>query len=401
MVTNEPVITYRVTLTHNDKGVAFNAREALKRSTVPPSGLVVQARFQEEPSSSRSTIIVSLRDDRNEAYLREVIERSHLVHPGAKLRIESIHPLVEEEGRTIREGGLQAKLTALEERYQQANTDLNHVRDENARLKRRLDIAGKVSSPLEGLLGYFDQLQLDVSKVVDDDFDLRYLRKVFSGEVEDTFDNYINFGREIPLTREEIQEVEQFDYTTALQELQELVEKVQEAQEQLEYVQGLEEGKIPIPPVVKKAVIQSIRALEPDKTVARYQELKGSTEQKKERRQMLSKQRDRYKSLSDHRGLLEAASGEIPVILNYTGDTIEIYFPFQSKKVKPAFIRDLTEELQSSYAFTGKDVQIIDHKFLAYTIHNPGDLTERIMAAVPFPLRVAGFNRIVRYQLGG
>lgn len=400
MVANESAITYVIELTHSDKGIAFNARDALKRNTSPSSGYVVQARFKEEASSGRSTILVSLRGDRNEEYLREVLGKSHLIHPGAHLRIESIHPLAE-EGSTVREGGLQAKLAATEERHQQARVELEQTKDENVRLKRRLETAGKVESPLEGLLNYFDQHQLDVAKVIDDEFDIRYLRKVLASEIEDTFFNYVNFGRETPLPEEEIQELEQFDYNAASQELTDLEKKVTEAQEQLAYMQGVEEGKIPVPAAVRQTVLDSLHALEPEKTIARYQELEGSIVQKRERQQVISKQRERYQALGEHRELLKVASREIPVIFNNVNDTVEIYFPFQSKKVKPTFIDDLTKDLQSSYTLNEKDVEPLEHKFLAYRVRNAGDIVEQMLVAIPFPLQVAGFNKIVRYQIGG
>ena len=141
-------LTYRVKITHDDKGIGYSAKKAFEAHQRQPFSFIVQARFAEQPTSVSTTLDIIVRDDHFLTNLREIINRSGRMPNNNRetYKIESVELLHDSQAGE--------RLKDLQRLYSALQRQLETQRLENQDLLSRgsqIEVQ-TVSTPLHGLL---------------------------------------------------------------------------------------------------------------------------------------------------------------------------------------------------------------------------------------------------------
>ncbi len=391
-------LTYILTMSHKDRGIGFTAKTALQNAQKSPHSPIVQAKFSGTSSSSETIFEIEVEDSPLTAIIENAINSSgRMPAVQGTYKIEKIELQVADSGSSRATKNLQRDLSS-------AQRQAGLLREENARLRQESTLAAKnkveITTPLQGLLAYFETTNYNPEVLLEERVDLDFAHRVLSGEIRNTFDNYINhvLGRELSV--EDIQKILTYQEIES-EESARLRAEYETAKTELEYLEKLKSGKTDIPETLRPAYIKFIEDKKHEKTVNEYDA--KQQEQKKiiAEKAMLLKLKEKYGTFSDSINLLTDASSEVPVIFNMLKNTVEIYFPFNSRDVKSGFIDDLTKELKSY--FDDAEVELLEGKQVAYKIvngKNLADAVDTLIEDTPVTLKVSGFSKIVPYRLG-
>lgn len=381
------VLKYIVEIEHGEKGIGFEAREALKSSQRAGVPLVQQAKFVGQPTGSLTRIEVTVDEGYNAEQIRHLLENSGRLPRGC-YEIKSVTFLSEEEG-------LKEKLRELEGQYRAAQSDAVALREENARLRAAIR---PIASPLEGMLKYFDSLDLTPQTLLEDSADYTFARRVSAREITNTFPNYANHVLGRSFTGEQMEAILKFDSQIAHAELSGMEAAYRTALEELAYMQRLTEGSVDIPPTLRDDFIKVIEGKNHKVAIRSYEGKKQEFDETAELHQTLTRLRERYQRFAEHLEILEEAADEIPAVFNMTGSEVQIYLPFKTRVVRTAFIEDLVREL-GSY-FGRAQITTLPADYVAFEIQAPNARIAPILEDIPFTLKAAGFNRIKPYVFG-
>lgn len=381
------VIKYVVELSHEDKGVGYAAQKALHGAQRAGLPLIQQAKFIGSPTGSKTLLEVTV----DESYLPEQI--SHFLENSARLpeglyKIVSIKLLSAEEE-------LKERLQGLEAQYRAVQSDAVALRDENTRLRAAIKPIG---SPLEGILKYFDSLELTPQTLLEDSVDYDFARRVSAKQVPNTFPNYANHVLGRSFTEEQIATILKFDSQAATVELSGMEATYRTALEELGYMKRLVEGSADVPAMLREELIKLVKGRNHEATIRKYEGKKQELDETAELHQTLTRLRERYQRFAEHLELLEQAADEVPVLFNITETGAQIYLPFKTRVVRTAFIEDLAREL-GSY-FGGAEITTLPADYVAFEIQAPNARVAPVLEDIPFTLKAAGFNRIMPYVFG-
>src|SRR3989338_2217924 len=348
------MVTYKIELEHDNKGVAFTAKNALlaeiSRLSRSPNPSPMTAVTLADKSSDRSELIVEM-VDHNPIYMKRVLQSSGKMPTDSTLwKISSIEQVLgdslvvvnadgkveaEELGRTLR-------------RYAHENERLTKeyatAGEEIARLTRRLQEASvrKMSSPLEGLLAYFDGVSVVPSIIVDEKLDLEFARRALSKEIGNDFTSYFNYVKGHKLSADEIAAAAQYNHQESLHGLSHLSEQVNVATQELIYLELLKEKRASVPESLRAGLISTIEGKNHPETISKYEAAKDDLATKKELHDSVIREKKRFDSFKDQLEVLDQASEPLHVILDATvSERLDIYFPFPAFKVNQGFVSSL------------------------------------------------------------
>ncbi|MBW3019371.1 hypothetical protein KY329_04275 [Candidatus Woesearchaeota archaeon] len=375
-------IEYIVTLGHKDKGPGYTAKTALQNAARQKKSLIKKAGFEGQPTSASTG-------------LRVVVDDIQLK--------ETITQVLESSGRMPKSGWDIKSITLTESSAE----DIRALQSENEALKTQLRSTPQpksitASTPLEGLLAYFESRTYTPETILERPEDLLFAKKVLRGEMQNTLPEYISHVTGERLTEEEIQEALDLPQTSPDATLKAAYE---EAQRELEYLRKVEAGETDIPPTLQAGVIEAIKSKKHEKTIAAYEREKASYEEKERKQETYQELQQKYTTFIENLQLTQAGA-ELPVIFNKTDNgpaMLEIYFPFKKRDMKAGFIEDLQKELTEYFTANGGGV--VEEKkqtmFVAFRVRDASDITpDGLLDEIPITLRIAGFSEICPYTLG-
>lgn len=390
-------ITYAIYLTHKERGVGFSAKQAFQAQLGQGHSPITAVRLGEH-TSDRSELFITLDGDANEETLTAILQKSGRLPREGVWKIDGLELIIPQDHPS-----LVKERTALEKRY---TGTISRLQLEKNELQERIiqSAVKSVNSPLEGLLLYFEKIHptYSLSVMIEEQKDLRFVREVLAGEKTNTFLDYHNFQHaEEPLTEPQLEEILAFTPDDISDEQEKLYIQAQEAQQELDYLQKIERAEIEVPASLKGSIIQQIRAREPERVIARYDDFSQKTNVKSQQRAEIVQEQERYRTVAEQIELLQQASTEMPMIIYSLDSGLRLYLPVATRGVKSGFLEDLGREMKERF---GEQVSPLDHKFIAYQLENntPENmaLLHSTIREVPFTLRAAGVNKITPYQIG-
>ena len=392
-------ITYAIELSHNDKGVAFVAKEAFLNYVRQPHSGILSVRLENQTTQGSRIILTVEPDQHFPSMLEQYLEKSGRMPNDRRLwDIKSVIRISNDK-TTEEDAGVNRRLEQLTRDLREAIGRESGVREENARLSRRLDeLATKTANtPLEGLLSYFGSLNYSLSIAVNEEVDLGFAQRVLTGEVENTFLNYFNYVNLADLTEVQLKEIAKFNYNAEANELRELEPKVSAAKKELDYLEGILQEKIFVPETLKADIINTIKSKDNEKVIQKYTELESTLDKKSELKLRVEKETVRYDSFSDQIDVLSGASSPIPAILYCrTDNKMEMYLPFVANKVQSGILSSLLVDMKK-YFISREVTPSKQSKYITYIIEK-SDVYEdakRIEKDVPLTLRLAAYDRVV------
>ena len=381
-------IKYVVEITHSEKGIGFLAKDALQSAQRAGGGsLVKQARFAEPPTGSVTKIEVVVDEAYVPEHLSQILVNSGRLHKG-HYEIKSISVVSDEA--TLRQ-----RVEELEGQYRIAQRDTSSLREENTRLRAAVKPVG---TPLEGIIKYFDTLDLKPQTFLEDAVDYDFGRLVSAKATPNTFANYVKQVLGTDLGEEQIKAVLGFDPQSANAEFAGLETLYRTALEELVYMQRLEEGSVDMPLTLREDTIKIIKGKTHEAIIKNYEARRQELDKNAELHQILTRLQEKYQKFAEHLELLEVAADEIPVAFNMTGSGVQIYFPFKTRAVRTGFIEDLGREI-SSY-FGGAKLKTLPYDYVAFEVAVSNVRIAPVVEDMPFTLKASGFNRIIPYVLG-
>lgn len=389
-------VKYEIRLEHADKGIGFLAKRALQNAGKQGHSPIDSVRIV-NPTSTESRIIVALSSDKNEECLRTILEKSGIMPsiPGT-WHIVSIEQILD--------GARVERVNDPEEIETSGVPQLVwQGQGEVYTLKARIDeILQTFQDPVKCLLNHFERLNYVPSFILEEKTDLLFARNVFQHRSENTFLSYLNFATGESYTQQGLDTFLAFDHVSANGRLDELEKIVSEGREEQEYLSRIERGEISVPKRILTTIKKAVKESHYERTVQEYEQVKSEVEAKYDKKTRAEKEKEKYPSLSEKIELLQQASSALPTIIHFTNDSLELYFPFNSRQVKAGFSHDLISEVKEY--FSGANVAQKDHTFIAYNITGDREVlksgVEKLHNSLPFTLRLTGFDRIIPYQIG-
>lgn len=380
---------YRVKIAHADKGIGFSAKNAIQIQGKQQHSNVLSVRL-ENPTSKSSTLIVVLKQDANDEYLRSLLMSSGRLPDKNLWKIESIERVTER----MYQIELESVVQTLEKKAAELRLD-------NTRLQRKLEEASAhtVANPLEGLLSYFETIhaRYKIAALVDEKRDLDFIREVLKGG-DHSFVAYYNSVRGESFTEQEMVTLKAVNCTDAQHQLTILYAQIKTAQEELNYLTKLEQGADhSIPQSVLPRVIETIRSRDSGAIILRAEQQQREIQATLTKEEAVRQEYAKYAVVRDQIELLQGVSLPLPVIFYQTQDGTDIYFPVIARSVKAGFLNDLNADFALA---TACEVSLLDHKFVALKLaghfeHAVNQITEN----VPFTLRITGYDRLIPYLI--
>lgn len=381
-------LQYRVTISHEDKGLGHLARRALRDHSKQEYSPVVSATFLGKPTGSKTVIEIAVSDASIHRDLPRIIKNG--IPQRSKFEIEEITLVGDREH-------LQ-RLEALEQEVNDMRAKLQSAQGDNALLEAMVGDAEKrasVSSPVEGILSYFSTLTCGGQAVVGADEDRDFIRYVLHEGGENTFLSYVKLRVQQPLGINEISRVLSFNIAGAEKELARLQERYKEQVEEARrsrtyHVSVGNSGEL-------RRGITTIT----DPAVGKYRRKEDELQRMRRLQPYLETIKIRYDRITAALAILAQESGPLPVLFSRLEGPFRVYFPFLAKKSDVGFVQDLLAELKEN--FPSGHIEQEEHHFLTYRVYEAEDVgqgIERVIASPPFTLRLAGYNRIIPCLLG-
>ncbi len=387
-------LLYVIKLEHDEKGIAFAAKKALQGFVKQSTSDITLVRLQ-DPTSKCSEIVVGIDPDNHyKPILEKILENSgRMPNAGNVWKINSI--------KRFEDDSLQIRLSATEDDYKISLAYIENLRAENTALKKQNQdaVIRKEAKPIDILLNYFKIQNYNLAVIIEKDVDLEFAKKVMKNEVDNTFINYFNYVETKNLNESDFEKIKIFDENN--KELESLEELAAIAKVEMDYLKELEENKIPMPETLKKDLIMTIKSKNHNEVINKYQKLLLTTENVTQLKHLVEKEKINYKSFNENMEILKEASSEIPFIIKYINEEIEIYIPLITKKISTLFKDDLFGEIKSY--FIGNKIYQQEHEFIVYKINkdnNTKDKIQKLITEVPLTLRLTGFNKIAPYIIG-
>jgi len=389
-------ITYVIHLTHKERGVGFSAKQVFQGQINQEHSPIIAVRLAEH-TSDRSELYITLQGDANQELLENVLQRSgRMPRDTGTYKIESIELQISDDHPSLVQ-----KVVAIEKKY---TGSISRLQLEKNELQERLTQAAvkSVNSPLEGLLLYFEKIhpQYSLSTMIEEPKDLHFVREVLKGEKANTFLEYHNYQHTELLTEPQLEEILAFTPADISDEQEQLYTKAQEARQELDYLQKIERAEVDVPVSLKESIIQQIKARDPERIIAVYDDFSQKTNLKSQQRAEIMQELDKYKIVAEQIELLQKASIEMPMIIYSLDSDLKLYLPVAARGVKSGFLEDLGREMKGRF---GEQAALLEHKFIAYQLgsNTPEnrDLLHSMIQEVPFTLRAAGVNKITPYQI--
>ncbi len=393
-------ITYVVTIEHTEKGAGFTARTALQNAQRTKGTPVESAKFHGEPTGSCTQIEVVVNDNTLRSYLENTISSSNRMPKGG-YSIKSV------ELRT--EGDALDRYKQLQRSNETVRREVTSLREDNARLRQDLSTRTQVaSSPLEGLLAYFESTYFTPEIILEDPVDVDFASRIWKAEIENTLVNYINHITGQNFSDEEVEKILSSTFPIPTLE-NDVFAEYQAAQQELGYLARLKSGDVEIPESVRPELIKILEAKGLSEIVTRYDVLQEEIRNTQAKQETLQRLKTKWGSFSDKIELLSRAGCAVPVIFHYNNNNnnnnngVDLYFPFRSRYVKTGFFEDLRREITIYFEGERARVEPIESKFVAYRVQSDDDCqgrAQRLIEDIPVTMRIAGFNAITPYQLG-
>jgi len=249
-------LTYLVRIKHKEKGIGYTAKTALQKHQKQETSKITKAQFHVQPSSKKTLIEVTVNDSEFRETIEAAITKSGRT-PTSGWEIESIEVLSEGE--------------AYKEKYLTIRKERDDLQGENEQLNRRIRLEKpKIETPLEGLLAFFETIDHSADIMLDDADDLEFTRRVMSGQVQDTFRNYVNYILGKNYSEEDIEAILSYEPVHP-EEMQELESRYEVAKRELEYLNKIESETSDIPDSLREEYIKIIQSKNHPKTIEEYE----------------------------------------------------------------------------------------------------------------------------------
>ncbi len=377
-------LEYLLNISTDDKGIGFSIKEALQNAARTGNTPIVQARFAEEATSSVSKIKVTVSDQGVIKQITDVIERSGRVPNNQNRTLYNIESVTLIGPYSENPDFIKTNEESSEQFHnlQQTINDLRAERD--LLLERKVP-----NSALDALLLYFGSIKCSAEIVLDHSTNLEFVKKVFCGELANSFTNYVNQVLNNSLKEEEINKA----LTYKPKDDKPAIQDYETATKELEFLDQINSGKVSVPESLRTQIIETITAKNHQNTIEEHNKYLKEKLKLEELKSTLKQLKKKYDSFSATIDLLNQASSELPLIIQKIDLEVGLYFPFKVRDTKSGFITDLGTEVRNSFG----SVETLNSDFVAFKV--PASGVDRLLAEVPITLRLVGYNKLLPYRL--
>jgi len=376
------IIKYLVKVEHKDKGVGYSVKKALKNSQKQEHSPIIDARIIGVPSSTSTTIMVSLDDVVATSLIGQAIDTSGQLPTNGNLKPKYTIELYKDD-------------IAIEPEIQNTTEEIEKKQQKTQFTERQKQI----TTPLEGMLAYFETTRYVPQQVFDNPEDRDFARMIFTGLKENSFLSYFNHVTEREMTEKEINKTLREELLSE-DELSELKTRFDDARREAEYVVSMKKDPN-VPESLKEPIISMVLEKGTIEIIRDY--IEATKEQQKLRvaKEDIADNKKRYDSFKEHLELLDEVGHEFPILFNHEDGALDIYTPFKPEDTSNHLLSELTDEL--SRMFEGSKPKILEHDYVAFRIEGATDYSEgikRMVSNVPCSLRLSGVKEIIPYVLG-
>lgn len=372
---------------HKSRAPGVTAKQALDNCVRNNKSPITRAQLIPDHGNKETKIEVIIQDSPLEEIIRRSIEKSGRMpttngtYSIEEISFQEVIQIGEKEPSSI---------------YETDETEINRLREENELLKELTEksVSG-APTPLLGLLSYFNTTNYSLNTIFEEGDNLDFAIEVMHGKRESSFRDYVNFVTKENYDEEEIQKRLTSNTSSLEESLKELTEFCKTARDEQKYLKNTLEGISDVPNSIKEEIVSLLRSR---KNPERIQEYETEIQRKKEEIEEstnIKRLKEKYNKFYGNLELITEASSCIPVIFNYSNDSLDIYFPFKEENSDKNLLSKLSEEIKN--IFNESFISTIENNYVSYRIENPLDSRKRIakfVEEIPLVLKISGYNCI-------